>query len=80
MGVNPGAAGQTFLDETIKRIKIIANTRKKYGFNYRISVDGGINDKTAKDCWNAGANILISGSYLRNSPDFADGILKLLKR
>jgi ribulose-phosphate 3-epimerase len=80
MAVEPGASGQEFLPETITRIKILANSRKKYCFKYKITVDGGINDDTAPECWNAGADILISGNYLHRAPDFADAVLKLMPR
>lgn len=80
MAVTPGASGQEFLPKTISRIKILANSRKKYDFKYKISVDGGINEKTAPECWKAGADILISGNYLHTAPDFADAVLKLLPR
>jgi ribulose-phosphate 3-epimerase len=80
MGVAPGASGQQFRPETPKRIRIIANTRAKYGFDYRISADGGINDETAQLCWDAGADFLVSGSFLHNAPDFADAVVKLLPK
>ena len=80
MAVPPGAAGQEFIPDTTKKIRIFANTRDKYGFNYKISVDGGINDKTAPLCWEAGADELISGSFLRAAPDFPDAVLKLLPK
>ena len=80
MAVPPGAAGQKFIQDTIKRIRTFANTRDKYGFNYKISVDGGINDKTATACWEAGADELVSGSFLHDAPDFPDAVLKLLPK
>jgi ribulose-phosphate 3-epimerase len=78
--VAPGASGQSFLPGTPKRIKTLANTRAKYGFNYRISVDGGINPDTAQLCWAAGADWLVSGSFLHDAPDFADAVAKLLPK
>ena len=77
MGVNPGASGQTFIPQTLDRIKILNNTRKKYNLKYKITVDGGINDENSQDCWKAGADFLVSGSFLRGAPDLADAILKL---
>lgn len=44
---------------------------------FDIQVDGGINDQTAKQCVEAGANILVAGSYLFQSPDLAEGVKKL---
>jgi len=80
MGVKPGASGQQFIPETAGKVKIISATRRKYGFKYKIAVDGGINDKTAKICWAAGADHLISGSYLKNAPDFTNAVIGLLEK
>ena len=80
MSVVPGASGQSFLESTPMRIRTMANTRDTYGFNYKITVDGGINDKTAPLCWAAGADFLVSASYLKNAPDFADALASLLRK
>ena len=80
MTVVPGAAGQDFRPDCLHKISVLAATRKKYGLKFLISVDGGINDKTAQMCWGAGADLLVSGSYLANSPDFPLAVQSLLKR
>ena len=79
MTVHPGAAGQSFEPSCLHKISVLAGTRKKYGLKFVISVDGGINDKTAPLCWDAGANMLVSGSYLANAPDFPLAVQSLLK-
>jgi len=78
MAVKPGAAGQEFDERAIQKIKILNHTRKKHGLKYLISVDGGINPDTAKLCWDAGADLLVSGSYLAKSPDFPLAVQSLL--
>ena len=80
MAVTPGAAGQEFNPSVLQKIKILDYTRKKHGLKYVISVDGGINPETAKLCWDAGANLLVSGSYLAKAPDFPLAVQSLLKR
>jgi len=65
MTVKPGKGGQTLLKKTITKIKQI---RKKYP-HLPIEADGGINDKNAGELIAAGANILVSGSYIFNSKD-----------
>ena len=80
MSVMPGAAGQSFDPGALHKISILAATRKKYGLKYTISVDGGINDKTAQPCWDAGANMLVSGSYLARAHDFPLAVQSLLKK
>ncbi|MDR2413307.1 MAG: ribulose-phosphate 3-epimerase [Rickettsiales bacterium] len=78
MSVAPGAGGQEFDDNVLNKISVLANTRKKYGLKYKISVDGGINPDTAQKCWTAGADFLISGSYLARSADFPLAVQSLL--
>ena len=80
MSVTPGGSGQAFLPKTPARIKTMANTRDKYQFRYRITVDGGINADTAPLVWAAGADALVSENYLKNAPDFADALVSLLKK
>ena len=80
MAVTPGAAGQEFSPACLHKISLLAATRKKYGLKFKISVDGGINDKTAKLCWDAGADYLVSGSYLAQSNDFPIAVQSLLKQ
>lgn len=78
MAVKPGAAGQEFDINVLQKIKALNYTRKKHGLKYLISVDGGINPETAKLCWNAGADLLVSGSYLAKAPDFPLAVQSLL--
>lgn len=80
MAVTPGAAGQEFNDACLHKISVLAATRKKYGLKYLISVDGGINADTAQKCWAAGADLLVSGSYLAHSNDFPLAVQSLLRK
>ncbi len=60
MTVNPGFGGQKFLNQMLEKIRKIRN---KFP-DIDIQVDGGINDETAKLVIEAGANILVAGSYV----------------
>lgn len=80
MAVTPGASGQSFDSSVLQKILALATTRKKHGLKYIISVDGGINPDTAQKCWAAGADLLVSGSYLEHASDFALAIQNLLKK
>ena len=60
MTVNPGFGGQKFIPEMIQKIKDL----RKINENIDIEVDGGINDETAKLVKEAGANVLVAGSYI----------------
>lgn len=65
MSVNPGFGGQRFLKSSLKKISSIKAMLKSSG-NEKcfISVDGGIDDQTASEVIRAGANCLVSGSYI----------------
>ncbi len=78
MSVAPGAAGQKFNLTAVDKIRELANIRSTLGLKFLISVDGGINDQTAQLCWTAGANMLVSGSYLARSADFPLAVQSLL--
>ena len=60
MTVNPGFGGQAFIEGMLQKIKDLRSIDP----NIDIQVDGGINDKTSKLVKEAGANILVAGSYL----------------
>lgn len=72
MSVNPGFGGQSFIDYTVTKIKEI----KKMRPDVDIQVDGGINDITSKKVIEAGANILVAGSYVFNG-DYREKINSL---
>ena len=64
MTVEPGFGGQTFLSDQINKIKSISNYIMENNLNVDIEIDGGINYETGKLCIDAGANILVAGSFL----------------
>lgn len=75
MSVNPGFGGQSFIEsqiEKIKRIKAMIGDRP-----IEIEVDGGVNPKTAKLCVNAGADVLVAGSSVFKTEDYAENIRAL---
>lgn len=62
MSVNPGFGGQSFIEYSVEKIKEI----KKMRPDIEIEVDGGITDITAKKVLEAGADVLVAGSYIFN--------------
>ena len=66
MTVNPGFGGQKFLDSQLRKIEILRKKIDKIGKNIDLEVDGGINQDTARLAKSAGANVLVSGSYVFN--------------
>ncbi|MFV0479077.1 MAG: ribulose-phosphate 3-epimerase [Anaerorhabdus sp.] len=64
MSVEPGFGGQPFMTESLERIKALKNKINELGCKTQIEVDGGINKETGKYCAEAGADILVAGSYI----------------
>lgn len=62
MSVDPGFGGQAFISSTLDRIREIAEMARAKGVRPRIAVDGGIDEHTASQVVDAGADILIAGS------------------
>ncbi|BFD46424.1 MAG: ribulose-phosphate 3-epimerase [Rickettsia endosymbiont of Sergentomyia squamirostris] len=70
MTVNPGFSSQKFIENQLEKVKIISEKIKNSGKNILLSVDGGINDVTGKNCIKAGADILVSGNFIFQSKDY----------
>lgn len=73
MGVVPGYGGQEFISSTLDKVKELSKLKG----NFKIAVDGGVNDKTAKSIKENGADILVAGSYIIKSEDYNERINKL---
>ena len=77
MTVNPGFGGQAFIPECLEKVKQLDRLREEKGYTYEIEIDGGVDDKTAASCVEAGADVLVAGSYVYNAPDVGARIAKL---
>lgn len=64
MSVEPGFGGQKFMENSINKIKELKSLKEKFGYDFLIEVDGGINMDTAKLCKDAGVDVLVAGSYI----------------
>ena len=64
MTVEPGFGGQTFLSDQVNKIESISKYIRENNLNVNIEIDGGVNYETGKLCVDAGANILVAGSFL----------------
>ena len=74
MSVEPGKGGQTFMEESTKKIEQLYDLREKENHHYKIEVDGGINDETIKKCNKA--DICVVGSFITKQ-DYEEAIKKL---
>lgn len=68
MSVNPGFGGQSFIAETVEKVRDLAAKKTKLGAHFEIQVDGGITDAVSASLASAGATNLVAGSYIFNEP------------
>ena len=64
MSVNPGFGGQSFIEETYSKVKALKAMIDKRGCSTLIEIDGGVTNKNAKQLIDAGADVLVAGSYV----------------
>lgn len=77
MTVVPGFGGQSFIEDMQGKIVYLSEQKQKNNFAYEIEVDGGINRQTAKLAAQAGATVLVAGSYIFKNEDYAAAINSL---
>ncbi|MBQ6653205.1 MAG: ribulose-phosphate 3-epimerase [Prevotella sp.] len=77
MSVNPGFGGQSFIERTIQKVRLLRDLIAESNSKALIEVDGGVNEKTAPRLIEAGTDVLVSGSYIFASPDPLETIEKL---
>ena len=78
MTVEPGFGGQSFLTDQVEKIKNISHYIKKNNLKVDIEIDGGVNYDTGKLSIDAGANILVAGSFLFKQSNLTDATNKLI--
>lgn len=91
MTVHPGFGGQSFMSEVLDKVRFTRDMCNKLNIRkggvtdpkkelppFDIEVDGGINEETAKQSIEAGANVIVAGTYLFNFPKMAEGV-KILR-
>lgn len=67
MSVNPGFGGQSFIETTYKKVKQLRSMIDNSNSNCKIEIDGGVTDKNAKALTDAGADVLVAGSFVFRS-------------
>ena len=77
MTVEPGFGGQSFMPETMDKIKTLREEIKRRGLEVDIQVDGGINEKTVETAAAAGANVFVAGSAVFGAEDASKAIADL---
>lgn len=69
MSVNPGFGGQKFIEHTLVKLRELVELRERTGSKALIEIDGGVNDITGRQLAEAGADILVAGSYVFGAAD-----------
>ena len=77
MTVEPGKGGQELITSTIEKIKELNSYREEHNLDYEIEADGGIKVENSEKIIDAGADILVAGTAIINSKDYAETIKKL---
>ena len=77
MSVNPGFGGQSFIENTFDKVKELKELIQSSRSECQIEIDGGVTNQNAKKLVQAGANILVAGSYVFKSSNPTDTISKL---
>jgi ribulose-phosphate 3-epimerase len=77
MSVNPGYGGQAFIPRSLEKIRQLRDLRSRYRYNYRIEVDGGVGPENVADLVRAGAEILVAGTSVFQTPNPAEAVRRL---
>ncbi len=80
MTVEPGFGGQSFMADQLPKIAAIRAECEKRGLSTDIQVDGGVTDKTAPLVIEAGANVLVAGSYLFKAENMPQAMERLRRQ
>ncbi|WP_299673608.1 ribulose-phosphate 3-epimerase [uncultured Tenacibaculum sp.] len=77
MSVNPGFGGQSFIENTYKKVKQLKQLIVETNANTLIEIDGGVTSKNAKQLTEAGADVLVAGSFVFKSDNPTNTITDL---
>lgn len=77
MSVNPGFGGQSFIENTYSKVEKLKEMITKKNATTLIQIDGGVTNKNAKQLVEAGADILVAGSYIFRSENPTETIVEL---
>lgn len=77
MSVNPGFGGQSFIEHSYKKVEKLRELIDDSGSSAQIEIDGGVTDQNAQKLINAGADILVAGSFVFGASDPIETIRNL---
>jgi ribulose-phosphate 3-epimerase len=79
MSVNPGFGGQSYIENTYSKVEKLKELIIRKGASTLIEIDGGVTDKNAKQLVQAGADVLVAGSYVFGAQNPTQTIADLKK-
>ncbi len=79
MSVNPGFGGQSFIENTYSKVRKLKDLINRKGANTIIEIDGGVNNKNAKQLVDAGADVLVAGNFVFKAENPIQTISELKK-
>ncbi len=79
MSVNPGFGGQSFIANSLEKIKKLKKIIKNKNLSVKIQIDGGVNKNTVSDIASAGVEIFVAGSAIFGATDYKSAIDNLKK-
>lgn len=79
MSVNPGFGGQSFIENTYKKVKQLKDIINRNGASTLIEIDGGVTSKNAKELVEAGADVLVAGNFVFKTENPTQTIADLKK-
>ena len=77
MSVNPGFGGQKFLPRSLDKTRELRELRERRRLNFRIEVDGGLGPNTIGEAVRAGAEMIVAGTSVFQTPDPAEAVRRL---
>ncbi len=78
MSVEPGFGGQAFMPSALEKLTVLKNEIKRRNLKVLLEVDGGVNFETGKQCVDAGADVLVVGSFLFKNKPLSDTAQKFI--
>jgi len=78
MSVNPGFGGQSFIPESLNKVRHLRELREQENYRFRIEIDGGVGPENISDVVRAGAEILVAGTSVFRTADPAAAVQSLM--
>ena len=78
MSVEPGFGGQSFMSDSLDKVRVLRKEIDEKGYNCLIEIDGGISAKNAREVFDAGVDVIVAGSSVFGAEDQEQAIIDIL--